>query len=128
MNFINLVTRIALAAAVGIAAGVGIYVGVMGLNAWRRELSGKAEWELARRALRQVYEVRDTLRQARDVRLPRFGGRVDCVTHLRFKRPSVSAVGAVEIAKRFPRTSWAARPFAPSTGPAASIAPQGCSL
>ena len=62
------------------------------------------------------------------VKLPRFGGRVDCVTHVPFQRPSVWAVGAVEIAKRFPRTLWAARPFAPSTGPAASMAPQNCSV
>src|SRR5260370_42321630 len=59
-----------------------------------------------------------------NLKLPRFGGRVDCVV----ERPSVWAVGAVEIAERFPRTLWAARPFAPSTGPAASIAPQNCSL
>jgi hypothetical protein len=59
-----------------------------------------------------------------ELELPRFGGRVDCGVFSVGKTPSVWAVGAVGIAKRFPRTSWSARPFAPSTGPAASIAPK----
>ncbi len=79
------------------------------------------------KALKREFRGRNCIVIWDGLRLPRFGGRVDCVTHLPFERPSVWAVGAVGIAKRFPRTSWAARPFAPSTGPAASIAAQGCS-
>ena len=77
--------------------------------------------------LPQVSLLAADLTGGRDLGLPRFGGRVDCVTHLQCQRPSVWAVGAVGIAKRFPRTLWAARPFAPSTGPAASTAPLGSS-
>jgi len=44
------------AAAVG-----GFFVALAGVNAWRRQLRGKTDWELARRLLRCVYELRDAI-------------------------------------------------------------------
>lgn len=47
------------------AAVVGIVVAVRGLHAWRRQLAGGAEWDLARRLLRRAYGLRDSLQQVR---------------------------------------------------------------
>jgi mannose-6-phosphate isomerase-like protein (cupin superfamily) len=58
-------------------------------------------------------------------RPPRVAGRVSVGSPFRsspFEDRKGWAVGAVGIAKRFPRASWSARPLAPSTGPAASMA------
>jgi len=41
-----------------IAAIVTIFVALYGLNAWRKELKGKTEYEIARRILRSIYKVR----------------------------------------------------------------------
>jgi hypothetical protein len=42
-----------------VAAGI---IAIMGYNAWKKQLRGKAEYELARRLLRNVYRVRDAIR------------------------------------------------------------------
>jgi hypothetical protein len=52
-----------------ITAGAAItaaVVAVKGLRAWRQQLRGKTDYELARRCLRAVYRVRDAIRMIRD--------------------------------------------------------------
>jgi hypothetical protein len=49
----------------GLAAAAGGTVAVLGLRAWRKQLQGKTEYELARRCLRAVYGVRDAFRIVR---------------------------------------------------------------
>ena len=39
----------------------GVIVAGMGLNTWKKQLKGAAEWELARELLRSLYEVRDAI-------------------------------------------------------------------
>jgi hypothetical protein len=48
------------------AAGIAAYVGINGLRAWQVQLTGKTEYELARRMLRSVYAIRDTISFVRD--------------------------------------------------------------
>jgi hypothetical protein len=47
------------------AAGVGAFVAVRGLSAWRKQLRGKTDYELARRLLKASYKVRDAIRIVR---------------------------------------------------------------
>lgn len=44
-----------------IAAGVAAYVGLAGLNAWKKQLKGKADYELARQYLKAVYKIRNEI-------------------------------------------------------------------
>jgi len=48
------------------AAITAAVVAVLGLRAWRKQLLGKTEYELARRYLRAVYQVRDSIRSLRN--------------------------------------------------------------
>ena len=48
-----------------LAAVVGATVATLGLNAWKKQLRGKTDYELARRLLRAVYKVRDFIPQVR---------------------------------------------------------------
>lgn len=48
-----------------LASIVGVTVAVLGLKTWRRQLLGHAEYDLARRYLRAVLKVRDTIRLVR---------------------------------------------------------------
>ncbi len=45
----------------GFAALTAAIVAVIGLRAWRSQLKGKTEYELAQRVLRAVYKVRDAM-------------------------------------------------------------------
>jgi hypothetical protein len=45
------------------ATGLGVY----GVRTWKRQLVGTAEWDLARRWLRRVYGVRESLQHVRGV-------------------------------------------------------------
>jgi hypothetical protein len=49
-----------------LAALTGGIVAVIGLKAWRRQLKGKTEYELARRFLRATFNVRDTIKFVRN--------------------------------------------------------------
>ena len=42
-----------------IAAGIASYVAIVGLNTWRKQLTGTSEYELAREVLWAVYKLRD---------------------------------------------------------------------
>lgn len=44
---------------------VGIFVAILGLRTWRKQLAGKAEYELATRLLRAIYTVRDRVNSMR---------------------------------------------------------------
>ncbi|WP_442498807.1 hypothetical protein [Methylobacter sp. sgz302048] len=47
------------------AAIVGGYVGWNGLNTWRRQLKGNTEYELAKKLLRSIYELREAIASVR---------------------------------------------------------------
>jgi hypothetical protein len=57
-------TIMALSAVVVAAAAIP------GINAWRKQLRGKSEYELARRYLRCVFRVRDAIKNARNPFIP----------------------------------------------------------
>lgn len=44
-----------------IAASVAAYVGIVGLNAWRKQLKGKTDYDLARQYLKAVYRIRNEI-------------------------------------------------------------------
>ena len=46
-------------------AGIGSYSAFYGLKAWRKQLKGKTEYELARRILLSVYKIRDGIKMVR---------------------------------------------------------------
>lgn len=50
---------------VAVAAGVGAIVAWRGLGAWRQQLKGSNEYELARRMLKATYQLRDAMAAAR---------------------------------------------------------------
>lgn len=50
----------------GAAALIGAGVAVVGLRTWRAQLRGKTEYELARRLLRGVFEIRDQVASVRN--------------------------------------------------------------
>jgi hypothetical protein len=50
----------------GVAALTAAIVAVLGLQAWKKQLKGKIEYELARRVLRAAFNVRDAIRFARN--------------------------------------------------------------
>lgn len=51
---------------VTVSAAIAAIAAVKGLNAWRERLRGNTEYELARRLLREVYNVRDMFDYARN--------------------------------------------------------------
>lgn len=52
-------------ALLGIAAAVTAVVAVFGIRSWHRELTGKAEFEVARALIRATYKVREAIRACR---------------------------------------------------------------
>lgn len=50
---------------VAVAAGVGAFVAWKGLGAWRQQLEGSNEYDLARRLLKSTYQLRDAMTVAR---------------------------------------------------------------
>jgi hypothetical protein len=59
----------------GVAAITAAVVAVLGLQAWKKQLKGKVEYELARRVLREVFNVRDAIRYVRNPF--QMGGEID---------------------------------------------------
>ena len=49
-----------------LAAIVGATMAVIGVNAWKRQMKGKTNYELARRYLKAVYKVRDSIKEVRN--------------------------------------------------------------
>ncbi len=45
----------------GLAALIAAVVAIVGLQAWRKQLKGKTEYELAQRLLKSLYEVREAI-------------------------------------------------------------------
>lgn len=52
-------------AVLGLSAAAAAFFAYLGLSAWRRELKGKAEYELAKTVLKSVYKVRDAFNHVR---------------------------------------------------------------
>jgi hypothetical protein len=50
----------------GVAALTAATVAILGLQAWKKQLKGKVEYELARRVLRAAFNVRDAIRLVRN--------------------------------------------------------------
>lgn len=48
-----------------VAAGVGIFVALAGLDAWKKQLKGRTNYDLARRYLRAAFKVREAVREVR---------------------------------------------------------------
>ena len=67
-NLISDITNIVLA----LAAVAGAVIAALGLWTWRHELYGRADFELARRVIRGVYELRHEVRQIRNIVSPEF--------------------------------------------------------
>jgi len=65
-SVITHVTNIVLA----VAALGGVIIAALGLRTWRQELHGRADFELARRIMRGVYELRNQIRQMRNIFSP----------------------------------------------------------
>jgi hypothetical protein len=53
-------------AIVAVAASVGAGVAVRGLTTWNRQLTGSAQYELARRLLKSTYGMREAIRRLRN--------------------------------------------------------------
>ena len=53
-----------------VAAATGAFIAVLGLNAWKKQLKGKTDYELARRYLRAVYKLRDAVQNVRNPFIP----------------------------------------------------------
>ncbi len=49
----------------GLAACIAAYIGLVGLDTWKKQLTANAEHELARRVLVAVYKVRDAIEGCR---------------------------------------------------------------
>ena len=49
-----------------VAALVGAVVAILGLNAWKRQIGGKTEYELAQRLLKATYKLRESIRFVRN--------------------------------------------------------------
>ncbi len=49
-----------------IAAVTGVIIAGLGLGAWKKQLRGTSEYELAKRLMLQVYQLRDALQAARN--------------------------------------------------------------
>ena len=49
-----------------IAAAGGLIVAILGLSTWRKQLHGTYEYDLARRLMLEVYQLRDALRSTRN--------------------------------------------------------------
>jgi hypothetical protein len=50
---------------VALAAAITAIVAIVGLTSWRRELKGKAEFEVARNLIRATYALRDAVQDSR---------------------------------------------------------------
>ena len=65
-NIISDITNIVFA----LAAVVGVVIAALGLLTWRDELHGRADFELARRIMRGVYELHNEIQQIRNIFSP----------------------------------------------------------
>ena len=52
--------------ATAIATCVGIYVAITGINAWKKQLRGKTDYELARKYLKAALKLRDAMKFVRN--------------------------------------------------------------
>jgi hypothetical protein len=62
---------------------------IPGFNAWRKQMQGKTEYELARRYLRAIYKVRNSIREARNPFIP-YGEMVSSLKERGFDKEDVN--------------------------------------
>lgn len=60
-----------------VAAVFGLIVAVFGLSTWKKQLRGTADYELSKRLMLQVYQLRDALQAARNPILSKYEGDKD---------------------------------------------------
>jgi predicted ATP-grasp superfamily ATP-dependent carboligase len=48
-----------------LAVLIGTYVAIRGINAWKKQMRGSTDYQLARRYLKAAYKVREAIREAR---------------------------------------------------------------
>ena len=53
-----------------VATAMGVLVAFMGLDAWKKQLKGKTDYELARRLLKAAYKLRNALSYVRNPWIP----------------------------------------------------------
>ncbi|WP_372715964.1 hypothetical protein [Novipirellula sp.] len=51
---------------VSVASVVGVFIAIRGLNAWRKQLRGNTEYDLARRLMKAALKVREGIRTVRN--------------------------------------------------------------
>ncbi len=51
---------------VSFGAGIGTIIAIIGLRTWRKQIAGKAEYETARRLLKNVYKLREAIAMVRN--------------------------------------------------------------
>src|SRR3989344_254206 len=61
MEYLSQILLIVRDLATIMAASVATYVGIVGLNAWNKQLKGKAGYNLARQYLKAVYKIRNEM-------------------------------------------------------------------
>jgi len=49
-----------------IVAIIGVGVAIAGLSTWRKQIKGKTEYDLARRLLKSIYKIRDSIPAVRN--------------------------------------------------------------
>lgn len=70
MESIPLIIQVSSDVFTSIAAITATVVAIVGLNAWKKQMKGKEEYELARRYLRLIYRVRDAIKVVRNPFIP----------------------------------------------------------
>ena len=60
------ITSIANNIVVIIVAGITATMAIIGVNAWKKQMRGKTDYEVARRCLRSVYKIREAIKYVRN--------------------------------------------------------------
>jgi hypothetical protein len=60
------VTKLILEILNTVAICVGAIMAFIGINAWKKQLRGSTEYELARRYLKAIYKIRDAIKYVRN--------------------------------------------------------------
>jgi len=66
---------------VGLSAVVAAFFAYRGLSAWRKELKGKSEYQLAKDVLKSVYKVREAFKHVRHIAIYQYEYPEDMLDH-----------------------------------------------
>lgn len=95
---------------VGLAAIFATFFAYLGLTAWREELKGKAEYQLAKEVLKSVYKVRDAFEHVRNPAIYQFEYPKDMLDHQGYLKQEHEYEGTMYIyEKRWAKMSEAFR-------------------